>query len=364
MSVPTVMIMAGGTGGHVFPALAVARALREQQVEVVWLGTRRGLEARVVPAAGFAVEWISVSGLRGKGVLAWLAAPFRLMFALGQSLRVMARRRPGAVLGMGGFVSGPGGIAAWLSRRPLLIHEQNSVAGLTNRLLARLARRVFEGFPGSFPAASIKAETCGNPVRDEFFELPAPAERYAARQDAPRLLVVGGSQGALALNQTVAAAVASQSWQQAPQIRHQAGHKTLEKAQQAYADAGVAATVEAFIEDLADAYGWADLVICRAGAITVAELAAVGVAALLVPFPAAVDDHQTGNARHLVEAGAAELLPQSQMTPLRLGARLAELLPDRRRLTAMAEAGRRFARPDAGPTLTRACLALLSGDRP
>ncbi len=360
MSTPTVMIMAGGTGGHIFPALAVARALREQHVEVVWLGSRRGLEARVVPAAGFAVEWVSVSGLRGKGLLAWMVAPFRLLYALGQSLRVMARRRPGAVLGMGGFVSGPGGLAAWLSRRPLLIHEQNAVAGLTNKLLARFARRVFEGFPGSFPTG-VEAEHCGNPVRAELLAVPPPAERYRTRDDAPRLLVIGGSQGALALNELVAAAIASQSWPSAPQIRHQAGEKTLEVARGAYAGAGVTASVEAFIDDMAAAYAWADLVVCRAGAITVAELAAVGVAALLVPFPAAVDDHQTRNAKHLVDAGAALLLPQQGLTAAELGERLAELLGDRPRLRAMAEAGRRLARPQAGATLTRACLTLLEG---
>lgn len=360
MSAGTVMIMAGGTGGHVFPALAVADALREREVEVVWLGTRRGLEARLVPAAGISIEWVSVSGLRGKGWLAWLAAPWRLLVALVQSLRVMVRRRPGAVLGMGGFVSGPGGVAAWLCRRPLLVHEQNAVAGLTNRWLARLACQVFEAFPGSFPAGVV-TEVAGNPVRPEFFALAEPGDRYLARSDAPRLLVIGGSQGALALNRVVAAAVAGQHWDSAPQIRHQAGAKTLQIARNAYADAGVTATVEAFIDDMSAAYGWADLVVCRAGAITVAELAAAGLAALLVPFPAAVDDHQTRNAQHLVDAGAAELIAQQELTAQRLGASLARLLPDRRQLAEMASAAKALAKPDAGAVLVDACLHQLAG---
>lgn len=362
MSAQSVMIMAGGTGGHVFPALAVASALRERHIEVFWLGTRQGLEANVVPRAGIPMEWVSISGLRGKGVLLWLLAPLSLLVALVQSMRVIMRKRPAAVLGMGGFVSGPGGIAAWLMRRPLLIHEQNAVAGLTNRLLARLATQVLEGFPGSFPPAA-RAKTIGNPVRKEIASVAAPAQRFAGRAGAPRLLVIGGSQGALALNTSLGPALASQHWAVAPRIRHQAGSKTLDQARSAYAGSGLDVEIEAFIDDMAAAYAWADLVVCRAGAITVAELAAAGVAAILVPFPAAVDDHQTRNAEFLVRAGAAEMLQQKDITTDGLGALLARLLPDRALLQSMAERARALARPDAGHVLTDTCVALMSGGR-
>ncbi len=360
MSSRSIMIMAGGTGGHVFPALAVACALRERDFEVVWLGTRRGLEARVVPAAGFDMEWVSVSGLRGKSPLTWLLAPFRLIAALFQSLNVVRRRRPGAVLGMGGFVSGPGGLAAWLLRRPLVVHEQNAVAGLTNRILARLAVRVLEAFPRSFPPG-ITVETVGNPVREAILSLPPPEERFAGRSGPPRLLVFGGSQGALALNRALPEALALVSLSPAPLVRHQAGAGTLEIARQAYADSGVDASIEAFIEDMATAYAWADLVICRAGAITVAELAAAGVAALLVPFPSAVDDHQTANAQFLAAAGAAEILQQKDIDPASLAQRLTALLGDRQHLLKMASSARGLARPEAGQRLTDICVSLASG---
>lgn len=357
MSARPIMIMAGGTGGHVFPALAVARALRDQEIEVVWLGTRKGLEARVVPGAGFAMEWISVSGLRGKGAMSWLLAPFGLLLALFQSVRAITRSNPGAVLGMGGFVSGPGGIAAWLTRRPLLIHEQNAVAGMTNRLLARFATRVLQGFPGSF-GERVHAETVGNPVRGEISAIAPPVARFAQRHGPPRLLVIGGSQGALALNELLAPALASQQWQDMPQVRHQAGVRTVDIARQSYADAHVAASVEVFIEDMAEAYGWADLVVCRAGAITVAELAAAGVASVLVPFPSAVDDHQARNAGFLVAAGAAEMMRQETLDAASLGAALARLLPDRTQLLTMAGRARELARPQAGTQLMHACIAL------
>ncbi len=358
MSAGRVMIMAGGTGGHVFPALAVARALRERGVDVVWLGTRKGLEARVVPAAGVAMEWVSIAGLRGKGLGSWLLAPLRLFYALAQSMRIMARNRPGAVLGMGGFVSGPGGLAAWLLRRPLLVHEQNAIAGLTNRILARFAVAVLEGFPGSFPPAR-RACPVGNPVRAEILAVTPPAQRFAERSGPPRLLVIGGSQGALALNELLADAIASQDWREPPLVRHQAGAKTAEVARRAYANAGLDVLVEPFIEDMAGAYGWADLVVCRAGAITVAELAAAGVGAVLVPFPHAVDDHQTRNAEFLVQAGAAEMVQQHELDAVVLGRRLARLLPDRARLQGMAEAARRQAMPQATQALTSACLEQL-----
>jgi UDP-N-acetylglucosamine--N-acetylmuramyl-(pentapeptide) pyrophosphoryl-undecaprenol N-acetylglucosamine transferase len=351
-----ILIMAGGTGGHVFPALAVALALRARSREVVWLGTRRGLEARVVPAAGFPIEWVTVSGLRGKGLVSWLTAPLRLLVALAQSLSIIRRRRPAAVLGMGGFVTGPGGVAAWLTRRPLVIHEQNAIAGMSNRLLARFAGEVLEGFPESFPAG-LRARCIGNPVRPDMFAQPPPEVRFASRSGRARLLVLGGSLGAQALNEIVPAALARIPESMRPDVRHQTGERTLATAQEAYARAGVEATIAPFIEDMAGAYAWADLVLCRAGAITIAELAAVGVGAILVPFPHAVDDHQTHNAAWLVRAGAAELMQQQAIDAPTLAERLQALLPDRAALLAMAERARGVAKPEATVALEQACLA-------
>lgn len=356
MSRGPVLIMAGGTGGHVFPALALARALRERSYEVVWLGTRRGIEARVVPAERIPIEWVSVGGLRGKGAATLLAAPFRLARALWQCLGVMRRHRPLVVVGLGGFVSGPGGVAAWLSRRPLVIHEQNAIAGFTNRQLARFARTVLEGFPGSF-GRGIPARDVGNPVRAEFFAQPAPAQRLAGRCGPIRLLVVGGSLGAARLNASVPAALALLAAQIEFEVRHQCGERGLEAARSAYTSAGVGAEITAFIDDMAAAYGWADLVICRAGALTVCELAAVGVGAILVPFPAAVDDHQTHNANYLVEAGAAVRIADRELEPARLAAELARLCADRATLLRMAEGARGRARPGATLALLDACLA-------
>ena len=356
MTAGPVLVMAGGTGGHVYPALAVAEALRERSRAVVWLGTRRGLEARVVPAAGIPIEWVSVQGLRGKGRLALLAAPFRLARALWQSLRIVARHRPAAVLGMGGFVSGPGGVAAWLLRRPLVIHEQNAVAGVTNRLLARLARVVLQAFPGSF--SSSLARTVGNPVRRDIASLPPPAERLAGRTGPVRLLVLGGSQGALALNRLVPAALALLEPGARPAVRHQTGERTAAEAQAAYRDAGAEAELCDYIEDMAAAYGWADLVVCRAGALTVAEVSAAGLGAVFVPFPAAVDDHQTANARGLVDAGAALVLQEAELDAARLASVLGEWCADRAGLLARAEAARARARPSALADITGVCLEL------
>ena len=351
-----IMILAGGTGGHVYPALAVARALLQQSREVVWLGTRRGLEARVVPAAGIPIEWVAVSGLRGKGIGTLLLAPFRLAYALTQSLAVMLKHRPAAVLGMGGFVSGPGGLAAWLTRRPLVIHEQNAIAGLTNRLLARLARVVLQAFPGSFNAR-YAAETVGNPVRAEIAAIAEPDQRLAGRTGAIRLLVLGGSQGALALNQVVPAALALLPADTCPVVRHQAGERTLPAASAAYARHGVEAQLTAFIEDMAEAYAWADLVVCRAGALTVAELSAAGLPAIFVPFPGAVDDHQTANALPMVDAGAAEILQQEDLTRDTLAALLKRWLANRTSLLERAQRARSLAMPDALERITGHCLA-------
>jgi len=355
---PRLAVMAGGTGGHVFPALAVAGLLRKQGMEVFWIGTRRGLEARLVPAHGFPLEWIGIEGLRGKGPRQLLAAPFKLATALRQAAGILHRHRPDLVLGMGGFASGPGGLMAKLLDVPLVIQEQNRVPGLTNRWLSRIAARVFEAFPGSFPAGR-NAITSGNPVRPEILALPAPRERLAARSGPGHLLVVGGSLGAKVLNETVAGAVATLPPEQRPRIRHQAGEHTLEIARNAYAGVGVEAHVIPFIEDMAEVYAWADLVVCRAGALTVSELAAAGVGSILVPYPYAVDDHQSANARYLVDVGAARLLPQSQLSPASLGTALTGLFGDRSRLLAMAQAARGRGAPDAAARIARACWEVI-----
>jgi UDP-N-acetylglucosamine--N-acetylmuramyl-(pentapeptide) pyrophosphoryl-undecaprenol N-acetylglucosamine transferase len=361
--VTRILIMAGGTGGHVFPALAVAEALREAGAEIVWLGTRRGLEARVVPRAGIDMEWLSVTGLRHKGVRSWLLAPFNIAVALAQSLAVMLRRRPMVVLGMGGYATGPGGVMSWLLRVPLLIHEQNAVAGLTNRLLARLATGILAAFPNTFPPRLHAAEV-GNPVRAALTDLPEPRQRLQGHSGALRLLVIGGSLGAQVLNEAVPRAVQRLDAAVRPQIWHQTGERHLAAAQAAYAGCGVtAARIVPFIEDMAEAYGWADVVVCRAGALTVAELAATGIGAILVPYPHAVDDHQTRNAAFLVEAGAAILVPQTQLTPEYLAQLLEQFTgADRRqRLLDMAQAARRLARPDAARRIATLCLEAAHG---
>ncbi len=347
--------MAGGTGGHVYPALAVARALQAESREVVWLGTQAGLEARVVPSAGIDIEWIRIKGLRRKGVLAVVIAPFRIGWALLQSLSVILRRRPAAVLGMGGFVSGPGGVAAWLTRRPLVIHEQNAAAGMTNRLLARLARVVLQAFPGSFNS-SVDAETVGNPVREDIAAVVPPHERYADRQGALRVLVLGGSQGALALNRVVPAALAVLEPEVRPVVRHQCGERTLDAARQAYDAHDVNVDLVPFIDNMADAYAWADLVICRAGALTVAELCAVGVPALFVPYPSAVDDHQTANARPMADAGAAMIVQESELTAEVLAELLRDWLQSRAELQQRAARARALACPDSLGRITEICL--------
>ncbi len=362
MSGRPILILAGGTGGHVYPALAVARALQAGSHDVVWLGTHRGLESRVVPAAGIPIEWVAVSGLRGKGAWTLLLAPFRLFYALWQSLVIMLRHRPAAVLGMGGFVSGPGGLAAWLTRRPLVIHEQNAVAGMTNRLLARLARVVLQAFPGSFNSAR-PVETVGNPVRPDITAIENPDTRLAGRTGSLRLLVLGGSQGALALNEAVPAALALLPDDIRPEVRHQTGERTAAAAQAAYERHGIDARLEPFIEDMASAYAWADLVICRAGALTVAELSAAGLPAIFIPFPAAVDDHQTANARPMVEAGAGDILQQADMDDQSLAGLLQKWLGSRNALLEGARRARALAMPDSLARITNHCL-LAAGASP
>jgi len=350
-----VMIMAGGTGGHVFPALAVAEQLRLLDVPVVWLGTRRGLEARLVPAAGIAMEWVQVAGLRGTGLARWLRAPWMLGRACWQALAILRRRRPQLVLGMGGFVSGPGGIVARLLGVPLVIHEQNALPGTTNRWLARLADAVLEAFPGSFDAA-LHARAVGNPVRAGLCRLPEPEARFGQRDDSPRLLILGGSQGARDLNTLIPAALARLPIGQRPQLWHQTGARWLDDTRAGYREAGLEARCEAFIEDMAAAYQWADLVLCRAGALTVAELAAVGVGAILVPYPYAVDDHQTANARHLEAVEAARIVPQHTLSAPGLADLLRELLADRAALLQMALAARGRAEPESAQQIARVCL--------
>jgi UDP-N-acetylglucosamine--N-acetylmuramyl-(pentapeptide) pyrophosphoryl-undecaprenol N-acetylglucosamine transferase len=352
-----ILIMAAGTGGHVFPALALARLLREQSLEVIWLGTERGLESRVIPAEGIPIERLSIGGLRGKGMLTWLAAPFRLGRALLQALAIMRRYQPSVVVGLGGFVTGPGGLAAWLTRRPLLIHEQNAVAGFTNRCLAHLARQVLEAFPNSF-GRDVHSKVIGNPVRRDISAVPPPSVRFAGRTGPVRILVIGGSQGAARLNAVVPFALKRLSSWLAFDVRHQAGERWIDAGRASYAQAGVRADVRPFIEDMSEAYAWADLVICRAGALTVSELAAVGVASVLVPFPNAVDDHQAYNAQYLVREGAAVLISDRELTAERLAAELQRLCAGRGKLLAMAERARLLAKPRAADELAASCVEL------
>ena len=338
-----VMVMAGGTGGHIFPALAVAKVLRARGVPVVWLGADGAMETRLVPQHGIELDTLAITGLRGKGKLALIGAPVRILRAIRAAGFVLRRRAPRAVVSFGGFAAGPGGVAARLMRAPLLVHEQNRAAGFTNRVLAKCAQRVMTGFPGAFPG---REELVGNPVREEIAAVAPPAERLAGRDGALRLLVLGGSQGARALNLALPKAVAALHG--APiEVRHQCGEKMRDEAVNAYAEAGVEASVESFIADMAAAYAWADLVVCRAGASTLAELCAVGIGSVLVPFPAAVDDHQTKNAQYLVEADAAVLLKQDEQLAANLQEVLVALVADPQRRLSMASAARTLARPDA-----------------
>ena len=351
-----ILVMAGGTGGHVFPALAVAEALRARGEQVVWLGTRAGIEARVVPAAGIAIEWLNVQGLRGKGLSTLLLAPFRLLRACWQALRILRRTRPRAVLGMGGFVSGPGGLMAWILKIPLFLHEQNAIVGLTNRILSRFATAVFVAFPQA--AAAIAGSECiGNPVRSGFSQVQEPAARLQARIDQPlQLLVIGGSLGAAALNRILPLAIACLDVGQRPLVRHQCGEKHLQACQQNYAQARVNAEVVSFIEDMPEAYAWADLVVCRAGALTVAELSAVGLASLLIPFPYAVDNHQYHNALYLQQLDAAQVLPEDQLSPESLALKLKFFQQNRELLVQMAQNARAGFMADADERLAAAVI--------
>ncbi|HEY2675620.1 MAG TPA: undecaprenyldiphospho-muramoylpentapeptide beta-N-acetylglucosaminyltransferase [Steroidobacteraceae bacterium] len=351
-----VLIMAGGTGGHVFPALAVAQVLRARGVEVVWLGVPGSMESKLVPAQGFPIEWVRVAGIRGKGLKAWMLAPLRIVNAVMQAMSVLRRVKPRSVLGAGGYVSGPGGIAAWLMRIPLLIHEQNAIAGLTNRALARLANQVLEAFPGSF-GPKVKVRTIGNPVRADIAALPPPALRFAGREARARVLVFGGSQGAQRLNAELPRALARLAPNARPQIRHQTGERGFESTRALYRNAQVEAEVLPFIDDMAKAYSWADLAVCRAGAMTVAELQAAGLGAIFVPLPIATDDHQTKNAAVMVDLGAARIIQERDLEPEALSNIIGDLATDRARLLKMAEAARRARVTDAASTLADLCIA-------
>lgn len=356
---PGVLIMAGGTGGHIYPALAVAGVLRAQGVPLHWLGTPHGLENRLVPEAGIELTRIRIAGLRRRGWWRLALAPVVLGVALLQALAVMLRLRPGVVLGMGGYASGPGGVAAWLCRRPLLIHEQNAHAGMTNRLLARFATSVFEAFPGSF-RGNAATECTGNPVRSEIAGLAPPEQRGIGAGAALRILIFGGSQGAGVLNRIVPEAIVQLAQRHAVRVLHQTGTADQTSVAARYRAAGIQAEVQSYITDMAHAYATTDLVIGRAGAMTVTEIAAAGVASILVPLPA-VDDHQTANARYLAAREAAILLPQAEFTVERLLGALSALAADRARLAAMAKRARQAAKPDAAEQVARRCLEHLDG---
>ena len=348
----SILIMAGGTGGHIFPALAVADVLRAEGWQVTWMGAPNSMEAELVPKHGYELAWVRFSGLRGKGLARKLMLPLNLLIALWQSAVALFRYRPDVVLGMGGYITFPGGVMAVLLRRPLVIHEQNSVAGMSNKVLAKLADRVLSGFPDVLK----NAEWCGNPVRDSIAALPDPQQRYSARSGVLNVLVVGGSLGAQAINECLPQALFCMPQEIEPKVIHQTGKKNFEEVQEMYWQAGITAEVKPFLDDMAQYYAWADVVICRAGALTVAELAAAGVASILIPFPYAVDDHQTANARFLSEKGAAILLPQTELTARHLAAVLQNMTRDK--ALSMAQAARALAQPEAAQGVAQVCREL------
>ena len=348
----TILIMAGGTGGHIFPALAVAAQLSENGWKIVWLGSKAGMESTLVPQYGFDMQWVRFSGLRGKGLLRTILLPFNLLAAFWQSARAIFRVRPDVVLGMGGYISFPGGVMAIALARPLVLHEQNSIAGLANKVLARVADRILVAFPDTLK----NAEWTGNPVRREIARLPAPEQRFRNRVGNLKVLVIGGSLGAQALNEAVPRALALIPESRRPEVTHQAGERHLDTLASAYREAGVSATTLAFIRDMAGAYATADVVICRAGALTISEIAAAGIASVLIPFPAAVDDHQTFNARYLADQSAAVLLPQPELTPRKLADLLLAFTRDK--LLDMANRARALGKPDAARIVAEHCMAV------
>jgi len=350
------LVMAGGTGGHVFPALAVAEELSARAISVEWLGTARGIEAKLVPAANIVLHTIDVTGLRGKGFGQLLAAPFLLLKAVWQAIKVVRQHKPDVVLGFGGFASGPGGLAAFLLRIPLVIHEQNAVAGTTNRLLVRMAGRVLSAFPRVF----AQAEQVGNPVRKEISA--AYIEPCAANDSGRplRLLVLGGSLGAQAINALVPDALALMASPNAVEVRHQTGAAHAEVCAEHYKSLGLTVDLSPFINNMAEAYAWSDLVICRAGALTVAELTAAGRASVLIPFPHAIDDHQTKNGEWLVANGAAELHSQSSLSPIKMQEIIETFMNDRERLTLMGANAHDLALPDAAKQVADICMEIIN----
>jgi len=352
-----IMIMAGGTGGHVFPALAVANYLREQGEDIVWMGTRSGIESRLVPAEKFPIEWLSIEGLRGKGLAVLAMAPFKLLKACVEAMQLLRKHRPRAVLGMGGFASGPGGLMAWLMRIPLVIHEQNAIIGLTNRLLSHIARVNYFAFPQA--AQGVKRSVVvGNPVRRDILQIEHPETRLSGREQQPlRVLVLGGSLGAKTLNDAIPAGIALLDPQHRPLIRHQCGQRHLQDCKNSYAGLQLEADVIDFVEDMKAAYAWADLVICRAGALTIAELAAAGVASILVPFPYAVDDHQFYNAGYLAQADAAIVIRDNSFDAATVAQQLRHYLSQREELIVMAKNARKMALTEATQQLAAGLLS-------
>jgi UDP-N-acetylglucosamine--N-acetylmuramyl-(pentapeptide) pyrophosphoryl-undecaprenol N-acetylglucosamine transferase len=357
----TILIMAGGTGGHVFPALAVADELRNRGITIEWMGTQAGIEADKVPAAGYPLTTISVQGLRGNGLLGWLMAPFRLSKAIWEARQAIQKIKPDLVLGFGGFASGPGGVAAWLAKKPLVVHEQNAIPGLTNRLLAKVADKVLTGFESAFPS-KVTAEWVGNPVREDIARLEAPETRLSGRENPIRLLVLGGSLGARALNHSMPKSLALLPEHERPEVHHQCGSRNIDTCQQAYEAAVVEATILPFIEDMAEAYGWADVVVCRAGALTIAELAAVGVGSILVPFPYAVDDHQTHNAQGLEKVGAAVVVSEKTVMADNMAMVLRDVLRDRATLLRMATAAKGLYKAGSAQRIADVCCELITNE--
>jgi len=342
-----IVIMAGGTGGHVFPALAVAQSLQDKGWQVSWLGTQKGLESRVIPENGIAIDWLAVAGVRGKGLGSKISAVFGLVKACAQAASILRQRKPDVVLGMGGFVAGPGGLMARLLGIPLVIHEQNRVPGTTNRLLARFAKQVLEAFPDSFKS-SAHAKCTGNPLRKPFLNLPERAP-HQPNQDI-KILIVGGSQGAQILNEVVPEAMAKLT---KVQVKHQTGSVMQAQVAERYRTLGIAGEALAFIEDMVAAYQWADLVICRAGAMTVSEVAAVGIPAIFIPLPSAIDDHQTANAKFLTEAGAGLMLAQKELNPDSLAIQIKTITEQ---LASMSKTAKQCARLDATEAVATVCI--------
>jgi len=347
-----VMIMAGGTGGHVFPALAVADELRAADVGVSWLGTRAGIEAELVPANDIKLNYLDIEGIRGRGLVALLKAPLLLWRSIRQSLSVLTEYQPQVVLGMGGFASGPGAVAARLKGIPVVIHEQNSVAGTTNRILARIAHRVMQGFPDVFK----RGEWCGNPVRPSIASMPGPDERFAQRAGAVNLLVLGGSRGALAINKLLPTALALVDPAVRPEVLHQTGKQHSEQTAALYKAAGVEAQIVPFIDKMEEAYSWADFAICRAGALTVAELTCAGLGSILIPFPYAIDDHQTVNGKLLVDQGSALMIQQKALTAEMLAEEITGLCESRSRLLEMAMRARELSKTGAASRVAKVCM--------